>query len=351
MSTILEIKELSIGYNQTRNRKLVAESLNGILKKGEMVCLLGANGRGKSTLMKTICGFLKPLSGCLFLNGIEISRLSEKEMAKQIAVVLTEKISAPNATVWELVAYGRSPFTGFLGRLTFLDNIKIQKAIEQCGISHKLHAQLSTLSDGERQKATIAKALAQDTPFIILDEPTAFLDLPARVEIMQLLRQLSSKTGKAILMSTHDLDLALQMSDQLWLLHPKHIIAGSPEDLLLNNAFQSMFNRKGIEFDTKTGIFKVQYQYQYVFPVHGHGFEYVLLRRAFARKGIKLEQCNKEEPMWIDIVNNSNTPFVVKMSYGKSIPFNSVEKLVKYIVESINSNFGNNAKNIFFPKN
>lgn len=334
MSAILEIKELSIGYSQTRNCKLVAKNLNGVLNKGEMTCLLGANGRGKSTLMKTICGFLKPLAGTLLLNGLEIGKLSEKEMAKQIAVVLTEKITAPNATVWELVAYGRSPFTGFLGRLSASDNNMVQKAIEQCGIAHKKYAQLSTLSDGERQKATIAKALAQDTPFIILDEPTAFLDLPARVEIMQLLRQLASKTGKSILMSTHDLDLALQMSDQLWLLHPQYITAGSPEDLLLTNAFQSMFNKKGIEFDNKTGMFKVQYQHQFVFPVQGHGFEYVLLRRAFARKGIKLIQCKKTEPIWIEILNNRNNPFILKKQGDDALSFDSVEKLVKYVVHN-----------------
>lgn len=345
MGKILEIDNLTIGYSQARNHKLVASNLSASLMKGEMTCLLGANGKGKSTLMKTICGFLKPIKGHLHFNGRDITRMTEREMAKEIAIVLTEKITTPNATVYELVAYGRSPFTGFLGRLSSIDKQIIDEAIKACGISHKKYSPLSALSDGERQKATIAKALAQDTPFILLDEPTAFLDLPARVEIMQLLRKLASEKGKSILMSTHDLDLALQMSDRLWLLHHDQIVAGSPEDLTLRNAFQSMFNKGGVEFDNKTGMFKVLYKHESILAVHGHGFEYVLLRRAFARKGIKLFQGNQNEAVWINIINNSAQPFELMNGEFSIEPYTSVESLVKRVIKQMNQNHSVNILN------
>ncbi len=335
MAKAITINKLTIGYTTGKSSKMVAHQLNATLREGEMTCLLGANGKGKSTLMKTICGFLPALSGSIEINGQATSSLSEKELARQIAIVLTEKLSVPNATVYELVAYGRSPFTGFMGRLSAKDKAIVNAAIEQCGIAHKKHVPLAALSDGERQKATIAKALAQDTGFIILDEPTAFLDLPARVEIMQLLRQLASN-GKSILMSTHDLDLALQMSDRLWLLHHDHIITGSPEDLLLQNAFQSMFSNKGIEFDNKTGMFKVRYQHQATFAVKGHGFEYVLLRRALLRKGIKPTKMTDDDPMYILIKNEAPKPF--ELWYDNSLIHTSglVEDICARVVGIIN---------------
>lgn len=328
MSLQIVIEDLSIGYTDTKQPHVVAENLNTTLNKGEMTCLLGANGRGKSTLMKTMCGFLRPLKGQVLLDGVKMSSLSEKELATKISVVLTEKIAIMHATVYELVALGRSPFTGFLGRLTTADKAKANEAIDLCGMSHKRHSLLSSLSDGERQKATIAKALAQDTPYIILDEPTAFLDLPARVEIMQLLRRLASTEHKSILMSTHDLDLALQMSDKLWLLHNDHIKCASPEDLLLTNAFQSMFNKGGVEFDNKTGMFKVQYAHEMTLSVRGHGFEYVLLRRAFARKGISLKQCREAVSLWVEIKNDTTHPYAI-MQYDKQLgTYASVEECV-----------------------
>lgn len=336
MEKTISIHKVQIGYTATKTPKVVASNLNADLKSGEMTCLLGSNGKGKSTLMKTICGFIKPLTGEILVNGKNVSLMDEKELARIVAAVLTEKIQVPNASVFELVSYGRSPFTGFLGRLSSEDKDKVHQAIELCGISHKKYSLLSSLSDGERQKATIAKALAQDTPVILLDEPTAFLDLSARVEIMQLLRKLASETGKSVLMSTHDLDLALQMSDRLWLLNEDGIIAGSPEDLILNNAFQAMFNKKGIEFDNKTGMFKVAYQLQNSLAIKGHGFEYVLLRRALMRKGIKPVKAKENEVMFIAIENNIKEPYVLWKNNMQIMKTGSVESLVTETLSILN---------------
>jgi iron complex transport system ATP-binding protein len=336
MAALIDINNLAIGYTNSKQQKVVAQNLNAELHQGEMTCLLGANGKGKSTLMKTICGFLKSIDGAIHLNGQLTSAMSEKELARQIAIVLTDKIAIPNATVFELVAYGRSPFTGLMGRLSGDDKVIVNTAIEQCGIAHKINSPLSALSDGERQKATIAKALAQDTNIIILDEPTAFLDLPAKVEIMQLLRRLASD-GKSILMSTHDLDLALQMADKLWLLNPDGIHCGSPEDLLLNNAFQSMFSGKGIEFDNKTGLFAVKYQHNRTIAVKGHGFEYVLLRRALMRKGIKPVKASDADAVYVTINKDASSIYELIVEGFSMHQCSSVEVITSQIIQIVNN--------------
>jgi iron complex transport system ATP-binding protein len=331
--SLLEIKELSIGYGTGSRAKLVASGLEADMLKGELVCLLGSNGTGKSTLMRSLCGFQPLLAGDVLIDHRLVNELSEKELSLQIAVVLTDRVVVPNATVEELVSYGRSPHTGMLGRLNEEDRQLVEIAMRQCGIAHKKDSLLSDLSDGERQKAFIAKALAQDTPLIILDEPTAFLDLPARVEIMQLLRDIANHSDKSILMSTHDLDLALQLSDRLWLLHPQGpIVTGSPEDLLLTNSFQSMFQHKGIVFDNKTGLFQVNHKQHSTLAVKGHGFEYVLLRRAFSRKGIRLLKATSADDMWLEVSNDCEMPFAFYWD-GECISQGaSVEKIVAKVI-------------------
>jgi iron complex transport system ATP-binding protein len=307
---VLHINNLAIGYGKAKRTRVVHEQLSAKMCAGELVCLLGENGSGKSTLIRTLCGFQPALSGNATIFNKNLTNLNAKELAKITAVVLTDRIMVPNATVEELVGLGRSPYTGTMGILDESDKDIIHTSIEKCGILHKKKEQLSNLSDGEKQKAFIAKALAQDTPVIILDEPTAFLDMPARVEIIQLLRHIANYSDKSVLMSTHDLDLALQMADRLWLLAPdKPLLQGSPEDLLLQNEFQSLFGSRGIQFDTRTGLFKVEYRHRNVLPVQGHGFEYVLLRRAFARKGIKLTPVKEKAGRWVEIKTGKRPEF------------------------------------------
>lgn len=323
------IRNLSIGYRNGKKPKVVAEKLDASVNSGELVCLLGANGTGKSTLLRTICAFQPYFEGEIQLMGKSIENMAEKAISKLLSVVLTERVNVPNATVFELVSYGRSPYTGLLGKLNKVDRDLTEQAIARCGIEHKTRELLTSLSDGERQKAFIAKALAQDTPVILLDEPTAFLDLPARVEIIQLLRKVASDSGKSVLLSTHDLDLALQMADKLWLLKAGGpLITGSPEDLLLSNAFQDMFQNRGVVFDTRTGLFRVEYQHNAILPVKGHGFEYVLLRRAFARKGIKTVPHENGAKNWIEIIPDTDRPFHIYKDNSLYRVEKSIEKLV-----------------------
>lgn len=251
----IETKGLCIGYLlKGGKRKVVHEDLNLQLVSGEVTCLLGLNGAGKSTLLRTLCGFQPPLGGEIRLMGKPLSGYSQANFSLTVGVVLTEKTNAGGITVYELVSLGRHPYTGFFGQLKKRDHVIIEQSLEAAGIAHKANNYVSELSDGERQKAMIAKALAQQCPIILLDEATAFLDVTSRIETMVLLHRLAVEQEKAVLLSTHDLDLAIQMGDCLWLQEKGRPMAcGTPEDLIMSGAFESFFGKEGIVFDPATG--------------------------------------------------------------------------------------------------
>ncbi|WP_099464351.1 MULTISPECIES: ABC transporter ATP-binding protein [Parabacteroides] len=256
----IETTNLSIGYVlKNGRRKRVHEQLDLVLHPGEVTCLLGLNGAGKSTLLRTLCGFQPPLAGSIRLMGKPLEEYSQHKFALTVGVVLTEKTNAGGITVYELVSLGRHPYTGFFGQLKPHDKEIISQSLESAGIAHKANNYVSELSDGERQKAMIAKALAQQCPVILLDEPTAFLDVTSRIETMVLLHKLATEQKKTILLSTHDLDLAIQMGDCLWLQEKGRPMAcGTPEDLILSGAFGTFFGKEGIIFDPSTGKLNVE---------------------------------------------------------------------------------------------
>ena len=249
----VELSNLSIGYRQKGNIKTVATNINASINSGELTCLIGSNGIGKSTLLRTLSGFQPKLSGSITINGREIDSFSNKQLARTIGVVLTGRPEVENITVSELVGLGRSPYTGFWGTLNEEDKEVVEQSLSLTGISHLAQRMVQTLSDGERQKAMIAKALAQQTPVIFLDEPTAFLDFPSKVEMLQLLQRLSRETGKTIFLSTHDLELALQIADRLWLMEKEQgISVGTPAELAEQGAIGRFINREGICFNPAT---------------------------------------------------------------------------------------------------
>ncbi len=253
--TTLSAKGLQIGYRLKGGRvHTVHSDLTLNLRAGEVTSLLGLNGAGKSTLLRTLCGFQPPIGGEVMLLGREITSYSQREISRTIGVVLTEKTNAGGITVYELVTLGRHPHTGFFGSLSQADHSIVEESLKAVGIEHKSKSYVSELSDGERQKVMIAKVLAQQCPIIILDEPTAFLDVTSRIETMVLLRKLASEQGKTILLSTHDLDMAIQMSDSLWLQKKgAPLYDGTPEDLILSRRLSNFFNRDQIKFDISTG--------------------------------------------------------------------------------------------------
>lgn len=274
MHDTIQLKALSIGYTEKgKERKHVARDINASLRSGELTCLLGANGAGKSTLLRTLSAFLPPLEGEVWLQGKPLDDYSTNERAKLIGVVLTEKPELHHMKVNELVGMGRSPYTNFWGNISKSDHAIIDKALEMVGMTEFANREVDTLSDGERQKVMIAKALAQDTPVIYLDEPTAFLDYPSKVETMLLLRQLAHDTGKTIFLSTHDVELALQTADTLWLMkrvrsdeyHPEaphvahslSLVIGSPRELADNGALEHFFTGKDFTFDRQEMRFRI----------------------------------------------------------------------------------------------
>ena len=208
----ITLEQLSVGY---KGFSPVVTDINVEIKSGELTCLIGSNGIGKSTLLKTLTGFLPKLGGRLLLDGRDIDLLSQHERAKYISIVLTYKTDVQNLSVAEMVGMGRMPYTGFWGKLNADDREIVAEAINMVSINHLKDRMVQTLSDGERQKVMIAKALAQQTPIILLDEPTSFLDFPSKVEMLQLLHRLAKETDKVVFLSTHDLELALRIADLL----------------------------------------------------------------------------------------------------------------------------------------
>ena len=257
----IKLRNLSIGYQTKHGIKTVATGIDGTIKSGELTCLLGANGVGKSTLLKTLSSFQPKTGGEILLEGRELSEYSDKQLSRLIGVVLTEKPDVRNMTVRELVSLGRSPYTGFWGTYSKDDLQVVDEAIAMVGIEPLKKRMVHTLSDGERQKVMIAKALAQQTPVIYLDEPTAFLDYPSKVEVLQLLCRISREADKVIFLSTHDVELALQMADTIWLMTQGEAVAiGSPKALAEQGALGRFIEREGIVFDPKTMTIKVTKQ-------------------------------------------------------------------------------------------
>src|SRR5574344_725318 len=254
---VMRGSDLAIGYSRgKKNERTVLGKLNFTLRTGELTCLLDANGAGKSTLLRTLSASQPPLGGSLFLKDKPLSTYSEKKLSTLIGVVLTDKTQAGGLTVYELVALGRQPHTGFFGKLHESDRKIIAQAMELVGISHKANNYTAELSDGERQKVMIAKALVQESPLIILDEPTAFLDVASRIEIMTLLHKLASEDNKAILLSTHDIEQALVLSDRLWLLSKENgLESGVTEDIISSKKMERLFPNDKIKFDYDHGVY------------------------------------------------------------------------------------------------
>ncbi len=276
-SEILLITDnLKVGYRNGDKENVLFENLSLSLKAGEMVCFMGSNGSGKSTLIRTLANLTPALSA----EGAALD-------PKNISVVLTDRISALNMTVRELIAYGRYPYLNWSAKLTDADERIIDGAIQQLHLDALATKSLNELSDGQVQMVMIARALAQDTPIILLDEPTAHLDLNNRVEIMNVLRDLSRKAKKAILVATHELDLALQTADLLWLVDGKEIKTGVPEDLVLDGSLDRIFQLKG--FDLKTG--KVFHEAHRAMKIKllGEGYRYLWTKNALERSGYEID--------------------------------------------------------------
>jgi iron complex transport system ATP-binding protein len=287
---LLELRSLSIGYaERKRAPHIVAGPLDAALRPGEFVCLLGPNGAGKSTLLQTLTGIRAPLSGSVLFETRALTSFAPLELAQRMSIVLTERVAVGMMPVHSLVALGRHPYTDWAGRLAPGDREAVARAIKTIGIAPLAERPFRELSDGEKQKVMIARALAQEPRVMILDEPTAFLDLPRRVELMHLLGRLAHTGDRAVLMSTHELDLALRCADRLWLLPPGGpLVEGTPEDLVLRGAFSSAFTTDVVEFDITSGAFRTVSEYRDSVALDGNGVECVWTRHALERAGYRV---------------------------------------------------------------
>ncbi|HEX6429343.1 MAG TPA: ABC transporter ATP-binding protein [Niastella sp.] len=303
---LLKASGLSIGYKKgTKEEKVLAGPLELEIRSGQLICLLGPNGAGKSTLIRTLAGLQPLLSGTVEMGGKNLAKLKPPERAKQLSMVLTGRVPSGNLTVYSIIALGRFPYTNWLGTLQPKDREIVEWAMHITETTAFANRKLIELSDGESQKVMLARALAQDTPVIILDEPTAHLDLPNRITLMHLLHQLAKTTGKGILLSTHDLDLALQTADEVWLQRNDGAFTkGAPEDIVLNGTFEAAFHKEGFAFDKNSGTFTIHKSNGRSINVEGEGAPLFWTKRALLREGYTV---STKASACIYILDNGNT--------------------------------------------
>ncbi|WP_298500232.1 ABC transporter ATP-binding protein [uncultured Algibacter sp.] len=255
---ILKTEDLSIGYVTKKSKTIVSSNINIELKKGELVGLIGANGIGKSTLLRSLTHVQNPIEGTIKINKKNISDYNPIDLAKVLSLVLTEQVASKNLSVFELIALGRQPYTNWVGNLSDEDINAINTAIKQTNISDLKNKKCFELSDGQLQKVMIARALAQDTDLIILDEPTTHLDMYHKAYILKLLQKLAKDTNKTILFSSHEIDLAIQLCDNLIVMTKNEVISDTPCNLISRGTFYNLFPKDLIAFDEKTGSFRVK---------------------------------------------------------------------------------------------
>ena len=256
---ILQTHDMSVGFGQGSKRTALLKGLNLKLEQGSLVALLGRNGAGKSTLIRTITCDSAPIEGSVEIDGNPATEITKHQLSRLVALVATERIMGGAFTISELVALGRQPHTGFLGRLSKHDKEVVSQCLAAVGISHKAQQHVANLSDGERQKAMIAKALAQETPIIVLDEPTAFLDVASRIETMQLLHKLAHEQNKAVLLSSHDISQSLLLADELWVItNDREVITGSTEQVVMSGAMDRVFGDTSIFFNSNLCDYEAQ---------------------------------------------------------------------------------------------
>ncbi len=249
--SVLEVADLSIGYATKKKTSMISEGINFSITKGEMVGLVGTNGIGKSTLLRTLAGMQPSLKGDISINNISLNKYTSLQLANKLSIVLTEAPASKTLSVLELISLGRQPYTNWVGKLSERDKEIIQKALKATETESLAHRKCFELSDGQLQRVMIARALAQDTPLVLLDEPTTHLDMYHRAYILKLLKRLTKETGKTILFSSHEIDLVIQLSDKMLVMTPEKVHYENPESLINKGCFDSLFPKETIHFDTE----------------------------------------------------------------------------------------------------
>lgn len=331
---ILTTRDLSIGFRgRKKNDIVIYDRVNLQAGKAELVALLGANGVGKSTLLRSLVKLQSPLSGEISLFGRNITGFSGNEMAMKAGFVSTEIIQVNNLSVFDLVALGRYPHTNWIGRLSVYDVDKIDEAISMVGMSALRNKNINRISDGERQRAMIARTLAQDTELIVLDEPTAFLDLPNKYEIVHLLHRLAKEKGKTVIFSTHDLTIAVQEADRLWLMLENSIFQGAPEDLILSGSFGRLFDKSNLRFSIEKGEFRIARESSLNVSLEGPETEVYWTKNALGRSGFGITE-KKDAEIKIKIEHDRHQMKWIVIARSQRQVFTSVYELCTYLEAS-----------------
>ncbi len=287
---MLRARDLAVGYRTRRTRRAVLEHVNLSVNAGELVCLLGPNGIGKSTLLRTLTRMQPALWGHVDLGGDDLESISQTELARRVGVVLTERVAVEALPVRRIVEFGRYPYSGWFGRLTSADRAAVDWAIDAVGGRHLADRDFGQLSDGERQRVMIARALAQEPQLLMLDEPTAFLDVPSRVELMALLRKLTRTGPLAVVVSTHDLELALRSADTVWLVMPGgELRCGAPEDVIVSGGIAAAFEGRHVRFHGEDRNFRWRAGDSGSAAVRGYGIHAAMAKAVLEREGFTVE--------------------------------------------------------------
>lgn len=327
----LQLNNLNVGYFNSNKSNIIQKDINLSAEKGELIALIGTNGCGKSTLLRSISCLQPAISGEVLLDGHDVLRMKPKKRATQISVVLTSIESVASFTVKELISIGRDPFTGWLGKLSVEDDEIIHKAIEVTHLQGFENRNIHQLSDGERQRVFIARAMAQDTPLMLLDEPTSHLDLPNRINTLLLLQKLAHQTSKTILISTHELETAMQVADKIWLMKKNAgVSVGTPEDLILtgkiNTAFDSNNSGNDYIFDEMSGGFSINQQKSEVIDVEVNGGNELI--RKWTIQALRKNGYNIVDNALIEILPDVETrSWQIRMG-NKSTTVRSIEELI-----------------------
>jgi iron complex transport system ATP-binding protein len=324
---IISLNRFTIGY-QKENALL--SQLNLTVNRGEMVALIGRNGTGKSTLLKSMIGLLAPLNGKCLLEGLPINEFALPQRARKLSFVSSQLTQLPSLTVGELVSLGRMPYTDWMGRLKPEDKLLVNKALDEVQMGPFEERKLECLSDGERQRAMIARAFAQDTSLMVLDEPTAFLDIPNTYELIRLLSRFRDG-GRSIVYSTHDLETAMQCADKMWVIHEGKILEGAPEDLGMSGLFNELFSTSGISYDEQAGRFLFSGKERGRVSLEGaDGTPLIWTRNALERLGYRIE--NKAEQL-IKIESLSEGHSWILQKDGGSTHFENLYTLARFLTQ------------------
>ena len=328
---ILQTEDLAIGY---KPGKKVFDKISVTADKAEVIALFGPNGIGKSTLLRNLAGLQPPLSGGILLYNERLQNYTRSRLARMLGYVSTEIVAAGNLRVSDLVSLGRYPHTGWMGRLDRKDIEKVDDAIDMVSIQHLKDKYIHQISDGERQRAMIARTLAQDTGIIILDEPTAFLDLQNKYEVVRLLHLLARQSGKTIIFSTHDLNIAIREADKIWLMLGKTMVEGSPEDLILDGSFGRMFKSKNLKFSRLKGEFNIIRNYDSKISLTGPKTESKWTRNALERIGFMM--CDDPDTeIKVTILKEENRTVWELVNKEKKNRFHSVYHLCSHLTHEI----------------